>query len=182
MKNSICIFISVVCAISTISSFGSDKCQIVGQLVNEIERKEKIHELYALRENAIPKLIEEIGSLQKQPFILSAPKNSNIEGPLNCYCGVVAAYMIETILAKENLVLENPSPGFFLGTQDEDYVYRQGIITRNNGYRLESSDLRRIQRLYLRWWQKNKEMSLEEMRNSWQIGLRPLSNSTYRWK
>jgi hypothetical protein len=94
--------------------FGEDSCKIAGRLVMQLEeRGNRIRGLYSLQEKAIPILIDEIDSSRKMPVILSAPNNSNIEGPLTCYCGVLAAYMIETILAKSDLFLENPSAGFF---------------------------------------------------------------------
>jgi hypothetical protein len=166
-----------------LTCFGDDRCKIAGKIIDDVKgRSSEVLSLFSLREKAIPILIHEIDSDEKKSSILSAPMNSNIEGPINCYCGIVAAYLIETLLAKTHLVLENPSLGWFWGSHNDDYVYQQGIVKKSNGQLIKASDLSKIQALYLRWWQAHKAMSLEDMRQDWQKGLTPFAHSDFHWQ
>jgi hypothetical protein len=141
--------------------------------------------VYTLGEKSIPTLIQDIPSSRKVPVILNAPTSSTVEGPLWRYCGVIAAYMLETLLSRPELALTDPpqpDTGFFLGSNNTDYVYRQGTIKRSDGHLIGLADLRKIHVLYLRWWQVRKSKTLDQIREDWRNGSRPLAGSEYHWE
>lgn len=149
------------------------------------QRSAAVRHLLSLEESAVRLLIADIPSDQVTPVILNAPMSSAVRGPLWRYCGVVAAYLVETMLSKTELILEEPvdqGTGFFLGTDNRDYVYGQGVIVRSDGTLISSTDLKRIHELYLRWWDARRGESLEEMRRDWREGSRPLTGSEFHWE
>jgi hypothetical protein len=164
----------------------SSSCDTISKIVDAPfgERAARIRSLYSSAERTIPNLIEEISSSRRSSVILNDPKSSNIEGPPWRYCGVVAAYVIEMLLARSDLSLTplpQPHGDFFLGISSQDYVYTQGVIRKKNGELIERSDLGKIQALYRHWWQSRKSGTLDDLRKDWQSGSRPLAGSAYHW-
>jgi hypothetical protein len=163
-------------------------CDTVAKIVDApsfYERAIRIRSLYSSGIEAIPRLIDEVSSSRRVSVILSDPKSSNIEGPLWTYCGVVAAYLIETLLSRSDLALEplpQPEGDLFLGINSDDYVYTRGIIRKKNGALPGRGDLRKIHDIYWRWWQSHRTKTLADIRRELGNELRPLTGSEYHWE
>ena len=171
-----------------LSAYGSSQCDSIQQLVEARtfpERSARIRALFSLGAETIPTLIEEVASSRKVSVILTEPTSSTIEGPLWRYCGVIAAYLLETLLARTDLALTDPpqpDAGFFLGSTSNDYVYTQGVIKKSDGRLVGRGDLRRVQSLYLAWWESRKNKTLEQLREEWRNGPRALAGSDFHWE
>lgn len=109
--------------------------------------------------NIIPFLIHIIDSnaLSSSSCPIS-PYSSNIP---NIYIGEIAAKYIEYII--------NPNFKFDRITKDGNY------------YSLQIEDLKNIKKIYLKWWEENKQFSKEELRKR-QKKKRLLSTSIYKWE
>jgi hypothetical protein len=87
-----------------------------------------------------------------------SPYSSNIP---NIYIGEIAAKYIEYII--------NPYFEF-------DRITKEGKY-----YSLQIEDLKNIKKIYLEWWEENKQFSKEELRKRQKIK-RILNTSIYKWE
>ncbi len=144
-------------------------------------RKPAIFSLHKNALNAIPALIEAIDD--KDPFDQIELKNPILSGVpkeafQKTYMGVLAAYTIELILGKE--ALRGNQNALSPRLDPEDCVYDFGILHRD-GETITRDDLAKVKALYQKWWDTNKDKSLQELRQEWIHNKRPLSGTPYRW-
>ena len=93
--------------------------------------------------------------------------------------GIFAAYLIELILAKENFgsEIENENPY-------KIYKYAVIIKTDNNEKIMQPlvfDDMKKVKMIYIDWWDKNKNKSMDELRSDWKDNNRVLNNSEFVW-
>jgi hypothetical protein len=101
--------------------------------------------------------------------------------------GVLAAYVVELILARTSLRAPDvPS----LWVDGDDYLYDFGRIWTGkhpNGLQraphklITGRGLKEVQVVYQRWWDRNKESSLEDLRAAWRRDHGPLNGSKFFW-
>lgn len=111
---------------------------------------------------------------------------------LSEYYGVFFAYLIDLILAKEEIFIPNVRPLYYL---TDTYKYETGLLydyckiapsdvlqkNKRKYIDLKYSDIKKIKEFYSKWWKKNKNKSLEKLREDYKNGVRPLANSGYEW-
>ncbi len=65
----------------------------------------------------------------------------------------------------------------------DNYIYRLGYIAQgNSGEAIKKGALTDVAKLYAEWWRRNADSSLEDMRERWRKGDRPLTGSGYKWQ
>jgi len=141
--------------------------------------------LHDLGMGAIPQLIQNISNSKELTTILTSPDSSdlgNVSGKM--FVGEVSAYTIELILGREVLTVKQRKldDSFALGSDTNNYVYRQGMIVSNGGKRIGSADLNLIEACYSEWWDANKSRTIDELRTDWKNGKRPISQTEFHWK
>jgi hypothetical protein len=95
------------------------------------------------------------------------------------YAGVIYAYAIELILARDALHTGSSDCRFFL--DNGDYAYGYGLIVKGQKV-IGVSDLERVKQLYLQWWETHRNEDLLTLRRDWSKSLRPLAGSAYHWQ
>lgn len=153
------------------------KCQ------SAMERQNAFIEFHSLGKEAISYLIDEIADNNMTFICLHNPISSMIsKGSLENYAGILAAYTIELILAREKLQIGGSGDSVWVfGSDPHNYIYSNGVIQRNDGNNLSPNDMKIIMNIYKTWWQQSQSRSIEGLRDEWQNGLRPLSGSDYSW-
>jgi len=63
------------------------------------------------------------------------------------------------------------------------YPYLQGKIVLQGGKKIPISraQMSDIAGAYRQWWERNKTKSLQELRDAWASGDRPLTGSRFAW-
>lgn len=142
------------------------------------DQRVAIRSLHDIGRQAIPLLI---GSLDEDaPFDqiqLLDPKLSNIppDSLERTRIGVLYAYVIELILGRSSL-REVDRDGFLL----PDCVYTYGLL-KKEGQILRQEDMSALRQIYQQWWDRHSDTPLDELRQQWTEGDRPLSGSQFRW-
>ncbi len=164
----------------------ADISSLIGQLKCEslMDRQAAFIELHALGKKAIPHLVDAIHDDSMTLICLHNPISSRItRGSLNNFAGILAAYMIELILAKDELQLEDKGDSVWVfGGDPHNYIYENGVIARNDGGDLTHHDIKMIMEIYKTWWQQSETRSIEGLRDEWQTNVRPLTGSDFHWK
>lgn len=150
----------------------------------DCERRAAIFALHRIGKQAIPALVTRIADAQvagsgtvdlQNPILSSVLPNFQRDQ----FAGVLYAYIIELILGRETLSAEAGKCDFLLA--QDDYLYGHGAIRKDPNSPLEPADLSRIQQIYLKWWDANRNKTLTQLRSEWKQSIRPLSSSEYRW-
>lgn len=146
-------------------------------------RVRAIFDLHKLGKLAIPALINNISDEKEVFFPLNEPRTPQI-GTTRCHIGRLSAYTIELILGRDKLIPPQSEQDYdwMLGPHSENYIYPAGIIAKENRELIGTSDLAAVQRIYQDWWEKNKDKSIDVLRNGWTQDNRPLSKSNYHWE
>jgi hypothetical protein len=166
---------------------GSQAKSIVNELNNLKKehpdtKKKAIFELHKNGKKSIPLLIREISDNTKILCQIQNPKYS-FYGEANTYFGVLSAFVIELIVGREKLSTENFLKSQFLLGMYDNYIYTRGvIIDEENRRSVKEGDLIKIRKVYADWWKKNKNKSIEQLRNDWEKNIKPLSGSKYHWE
>jgi len=148
---------------------------------SENERSERFNWLFNQKTRAIPVLIEQISNKSLLRNSLAWPGSSTLDLH-DSYCGVLAAYLVELVLRMSSLSvpLDNND---FLGKDPSNYVYDQGrIVYSSDGRDIGAGDLHRLQIRYRQWWKANQTKAIQELREDWENGHRPLTNTEFAWK
>jgi hypothetical protein len=127
-------------------------------------QNEGAEELFEMGKRAIPSLINSIGSTETIAVAYWNPISSEAppEGAkIRQLATEIYAYMIEIILSKEDKML----------TEYND----DGTCT------VSIDDLVKVRRVYSDWWDRNKDKSIEQLRDDWKNGVRPLTGTDYKW-
>ena len=91
----------------------------------------------------------------------------------------MSAYMIDQILAEAGCEEGEYGSRF---CPFYTYLYQWGWIARRGSSDLVSAgELKEVQRVYEKWWEPRKHLSLIELRARWQMGDRPLNGSDFVW-
>jgi hypothetical protein len=147
------------------------------------ERAAAIRALHGMGKLGIPALIERIGDsgvaksstlILANPILSYAPSGSQRDE----YSGVLYAYVIELILARESLRPATTDCNFLL--DPGDYAYPHGLISKDQKV-IHDIELPRVKQLYSQWWGKHRNESLLSLRREWAKSVRPLSRSEYKW-
>jgi len=158
------------------------------------ERSSVVVALHRLGKQAIPALVEHISDAEIAPSTALMLHNPFMSGvftgtPRNEFAGILNAYIVELILAKDRLSATERDPHLLLSVRD--YIYGEGVMVKGGESsstdsssisQLDASDLPRIERIYSEWWRRNKNKPLAEMRRDWNAKHRPLTGSRYRWE
>jgi hypothetical protein len=151
------------------------------------EKRSAVLSLHGQGKQAVRILLEHIDDTEiapsstlvfQNPVLSYVPPGSQHDQ----FAGMLYAYVIELILAKNTLSQDggkNCDFHFLLGPND--YVYGHGLIFKGNEELIDATDLPRIKQIYLRWWDKNQDKSLAQMRQEWKASHRPLAGSQYKW-
>ena len=147
------------------------------------ERRAAITGLFQMGKAAIPILIDRIGDKEiaksstlmlANPALSYAPPGSQRDA----YSGVLYAYVIELILARESLHSSSGDCMFLL--DHSDYAYGHGLIMKGPNV-IRDSELSRVKQLYSQWWETHRNEDLITLRRDWQKSRRPLAGSAYQW-
>jgi hypothetical protein len=147
------------------------------------ERRAAIKALHHLGKDAIPTLIDHIGEVDiaessalmlANPLLSYAPPGSQRDE----YSGVVYAYVIELILAKDALQSDSSNCDFLL--DHSDYAYGHGLILKGKKV-ISATELAHVKQLYVQWWETHRNESLISLRHEWMKSVRPLTGSGYHW-
>ena len=150
------IFISLVC-FSTIAH--AQSINLNDHTIKEIKENQFINiDFENIDIDIIPLLIHLIDSNALSSS--SCPISSYSSDIPYVYIGEIAAKYIEYII--------NPDFEF-------DRITKEGKY-----YSLQIEDLKNIKKIYLEWWEENKQFSKEELRNR-QKTKRILNTSIYKW-
>ncbi len=164
----------------------ADISSLIGQLKCEslMDRQAAFIELHALGKEAIPHLVDAIHDDRLTLICLHNPISSRItRGSLNNFAGILAAYMIELILAKDKLHLGGDGDSVWVfGGDPQNYIYDNGVMARNDGGGLTYRDIKIIMGIYKTWWQQSQARSIEGLRDEWQNNVRPLTGSDFHWE
>jgi hypothetical protein len=140
--------------------------------------------LHRAGKQAIPALIGHIGDgeiaqssvlLFENPILNYMPPDAQHD----YIAGVLYAYTVELILGKDRLSVDQGSCDFLL--DPGDYVYHSGLIRKQDHRLIEAIDLSRVQQIYSRWWEANRNKSLIQLRRDWKMSARPLKRSQFSW-
>jgi hypothetical protein len=47
---------------------------------------------------------------------------------------------------------------------------------------VDREDIAGVKKMYVKWWERNKRKSLEQLRAEWKNGIKPLSGTDYQWR
>ncbi len=149
-------------------------------------RRSAIFELHRRGKESIPRLIDEISDDRKVSLFLHNPTSSYIHpGSMVNFSGVLSAYVIELILARDKLYRdEHSNPHFILGAGKNElhnYIYANGIIVRKDGDSLGYFDMITVRRIYEQWWHDHSRETLNQLRDDWSNYDTPLAGSIYSW-
>lgn len=180
-------FVFIILTAISLSIFASDRIKTLIEKfgVSHKECKFAIFKLHRMGKDAIPFLIEAINAEKKIGNIMTNPMSSLLtEDIARVYPGVMAAYVIELIVARECLNTKEFFENEFTlgGGNFENYIYYYGIILKGKRVRIDQisereridpNDVAEIQRIYRFWWEKNRQKPLEQLRIEWESGKRP---------
>jgi hypothetical protein len=141
--------------------------------------KNTILSIYRMGKPAIPLLIDMIENPRPIEIILESPSRSTIE--LKQPQGILAAYLIEWILAIDSVNLDDIMKSPFLFGDEQNYIYPQACIVIG-GRRASAEDLIAVKSLYQEWWRRSSSKELSELRLQWKHGVRPLGGTAYSWQ
>jgi len=147
------------------------------------ERRAAISALHQIGKKAIPVLIAHISDAETakgSTLMLTNPLISNLpRGSMRDeYSGVIYAYVIELILARDALHTGSGDCMFLLDSGD--YAYGHGLIMKGQNL-IGASDLERVKQLYSQWWKTHRNEDLVTLQRDWSNSLRPLDDSAYHW-
>lgn len=141
---------------------------------------------------AIPCLIDHLDDSKNSPFGFKNPKSSYIPSFFlkGNQIGIKYAYLIELILAKDTL---ESSPDFDWNKNNWEEatkpyrIYDYCVIVRKDENQkpiediLTNDDMKKIKLIYLAWWKKNQNKSIEQLRNDYKQNGSILKDSDYMW-
>lgn len=147
------------------------------QLCKSLVQKDPIDEEYlysklkSMGKESIPYLIEVIDVKEKGFVGFQDIKSSTLYPVHVNYCGIIAAYMIERLLAN----------------QDSKKLFNLCVIVKLKDNKPEMNsmsyeDMKDIKKIYLDWWKENKSKSNLELSKEWGISNNTLKGSNYIWK
>lgn len=167
--------------------------------INMGESPDGLIYIYRQGKDVIPYLIDSIGNTKlslMHDFL--DPKLSYIPDYLFVPWGCRYAYYINYIMEKDNvsdlpnikkLLLSN------LDYSEETWeksisllrLYKYGIISKKTGdtdsiVPVKGEDMKKIQAIYAKWWERNKDKTLEEMRDIWRLQPNIIDSAGYIWK
>lgn len=157
--------------------------QIMSESMNV--RKKAIINQFCGGKKSIPTLIDDIQRGPETANELTNPTSSIMqEDNLRIFLGAYAAYMIELILAKEELDMKDFYRSDLLLGSSKNYIFWNGFIVNRNGDCVSRNqrEMDKIALIYKKWWGANNEKPLEQLRNEWKNNIRPLSGSGYHWE
>lgn len=131
---------------------------------------------------AIPMLIQFIDLKQKSRVGFYNPSSSFFyEFSQNNYKGIKAAYLIEYLLAIDSL-----GSGDIDKQINTSKIYGYGVIVRKNDSDpikkpLTYYDMKEIKKIYEDWWSRNKNNTLQQLRDVWKQKGSILTDSNYKW-
>lgn len=149
-------------------------------------------EIHSYGKDIIPYLINQIHRGEMLSLIFINPYESNLGkmdlhgGPL----GINYAYMIELILAKDSIVdnvIFADGNNIWYEKMKPYRIYDQCVIIskKDKGNPTKSKitfdDMKTIKSVYNKWWQSNKNESIESLRKKWREEGSPLQKSSYMW-
>lgn len=119
----------------------------------------------------IPELINVIDADEKGPVGFVDEYSSHSPVPyMNNYVGIRAAYAIE-YLVSDTTKIKQLKNGVILKIQNNDPVWAT----------LSLSDMKEIKNIYANWWSKNKNKSITELRNDWDLNKLILKSPKFKW-
>lgn len=134
-------------------------------------------ELLSYGKDAIPFLIKVIDVNEKGFIGFKDPLDSRIPDAIYNSLGMRAAYEIELILAMdERANFKNKRYNHLFG-----YGYIVRTVEKEQLKAMTNEDMKVIKAIYLKWWGQNKTKNINQLKNDWQKGHQPLSNSGFIW-
>ena len=155
--------------------------------------------IYRQGKDVIPYLIDSIGNTEISlmgDFL--NPKVSIIPDYLFVPKGCLYAYYINYIMEKDNVDdLPNIKEQLFSKWDYSEEIweeaispirlYKFGIISKKTEdidsiIPVKGEDMKKIQAIYAKWWERNKDKTLEEMRDIWRLQPSIIDSAGYIWK
>nr|WP_294950177.1 hypothetical protein [uncultured Mucilaginibacter sp.] len=129
--------------------------------------------------SAIPNLIKVIDADGKTLMGFMDPLSSTIPDAMYNSVGMRAAEEIEWILAGENGAKIKTDKKFNARLFYYGYIVRDAEKEQLKA--MENKDMKVIKDIYLKWWERNKHKTINQLRSDWKMGKRPLSKSGFIW-
>ena len=126
--------------------------------------------------DAIPMLIDAIDNHSPAQAVVRDSGMENADSTTEL--GVLAAYSIELILARESLSTVSDS-NCSSPLDPADFIYPHGTIEWKTG---GTADLAEVQSVYRRWWDASADKPLTTLRAEWAGGEGPLAGSAFAWR
>jgi hypothetical protein len=165
---------------------GQKKCNELYKFIfTNTAQKNVYYETHLMGKDAIPCLIDFIDTDKKSIVGFQDPKSSTIYSfNFKNYIGIEAAYLIELILSKDSI--ETVKSNEWEQNVKPYRIYGYGVIVKIRNKEpilepLDYGDMKVLKDIYLKWWQSNKEKSIELLRKEWKENKHILNNSNYKW-
>lgn len=164
-------------------------CQNINNECNNFFKNNNPTEFYYKAHNkgkdAIPYLIGLIDCNSESDVGFVNPYSSTIDKFLfKNFKGIMAAYAIELILAKDKLEYPVVFKYEFPSQKHPYNIYNYGVIfNKQREFKpLSYDETKEIKNIYNNWWDKNKSKSLNQLRLDWKQKGNILKDSPYEWK
>ncbi len=195
MKYIICIICCFVILMSChIKTSKNKENKLIIYLQDSLMTEKAQSEIYKYAKEAIPYLINNMDKNQQTSLTqFINPIESNIpKFIMNNQIGIRYAYLIELILSKDSIETVNKTwnkeeDWLHWAEQTKPYrIYNIGIIVKQDKYHktilepLTPKDMVVIKKMYLNWWKKNKQNSIEKLRDDYRSG-KKIIKFPYTW-
>lgn len=190
------IFVLALFAFTTIKCCGQNRNEFIVQFIsrdriNPVDAKAFADSLNTIGKDAIACLIDNIVRSEKVKIDLGKPMVSSFPTYYwkENYCGIRSAYFIEWLLWSKNpqsydydsfyKEIGGEVPESFR-IAIEYYKFKFNVLIKDGDKQLMHEDMLVIQSIYKKWWEKNKSLSLNELREKYEND--PIWKETpYRW-
>lgn len=186
-----CFVILMSCHIKTIKN---KENKLIIYLQDSLMTEKAQREIYKYAKEVIPYLINNMDKNQQTSLTqFINPIESNIpKFIMNNQIGIRYAYLIELILSKDSIETVNKTwnkeeDWLHWAEQTKPYrIYNIGIIVKQDKYHkpilepLKPKDMVVIKKMYINWWKKNKQNSIEKLRDDYRSG-KKIIKFPYTW-
>lgn len=181
MKISKCLFFLFIC-LSSCKGQSSCNCSLSKKSLFDITYEEAL----SLNKQIIPCLIDSI-DISGTSFIgFFNPMSSYIDNYRFNQKGIKNAYLVDYILSKDSVEIVNKTWNkegdvMHWAEQTKPYrIYNIGVIVKQSDHHklilepLTPSDMVKIKKMYLNWWENNKDKPIEILREKFRKGTKIL--------
>jgi len=176
----------VILILSFVTVKGQIDCNdLYKHFFTDTKHKDVYHDILLMDKANVSCLISYIDKNQKTSVGFIDPKASTLQSfNFNNYIGIKAAYFIEFFLSKDSIETINGSEW---EQKIKPYrIYKSGVIVKTiDGSpileTLSYKDMKRIKGIYRKWWNKNKNKAVNQLRKEWGKEKHILDGTCYIW-